>query len=63
MARASEPFRLFFTPAELQTFLKGFGFTQIEQLASKEINTWYFDGRPDGLAVSGAAGRIVSAWT
>jgi len=63
VARAGEPFRLFFTPNELDEFLKARGFHRIEQLASKEINERYFSGRSDGLHVAGSAGRIVSAWT
>jgi methyltransferase (TIGR00027 family) len=63
VALAGEPFRLFFTPEELDTFLKKLGFQQIEQLASKEINARYFADREDGLRVGGSAGRIVSAWT
>lgn len=63
VARAGEPFRLFFEPQELDTFLKGFGYRRVEQLSAKEINNRYFVGRADGLCVAGTAGRIVSAWT
>ena len=63
VASAGEPFRLFFRPKELEEFLKGVGFNQIEQLAATEINSKYFSGRNDSLRVSGSAGRIVSAWT
>jgi methyltransferase (TIGR00027 family) len=63
VARAGEPFRLFFAPEELETFLKGLGFRHVEQLAAKEINERYFADRQDGLRVAGAAGRIASAWT
>jgi len=63
VARAGEPFRLFFTSNELDEFLKARGFHRIEQLASREINERYFSGRSDGLHVVGSAGRIVSAWT
>jgi methyltransferase (TIGR00027 family) len=63
VARAGEPFRLFFTPSELESFLRERGFRRIEQLASKEINLRYFHGRSDNLRVAGSAGRIVSAWT
>jgi methyltransferase (TIGR00027 family) len=63
VARAGEPFRLFFAPAELDEFLKEHGFRRIEQLSSKEINERYFRQRGDGLAVVGSAGRIVGAWT
>lgn len=63
VARAGEPFRLFFTPEELNEFLKGFGFKRIEQLASGDINARYFANRQDGFRVRGNAGRIVGAWT
>jgi methyltransferase (TIGR00027 family) len=63
VASAGEPFRLFFTPEELEEFLKSQGFRRIEQLASTKINERYFSGRNDGLRVAGSAGRIVSAWT
>ena len=63
VARIGEPFRLFFTPSELEASLRSFGFRTIEQLTSREINARYFEGRTDSLAVTGAAGRLVSAWT
>jgi methyltransferase (TIGR00027 family) len=63
VARAGEPFRLFFTPPELDKFLKELGFRRIEQLGSNEINALYFSNRSDGLRVSGGVGRIAGAWT
>lgn len=63
VARAGEPFRLFFVPAELDEFLKGHRFRRTEQLTSKEINERYFAARGDNLRVTGSAGRLVSAWT
>lgn len=63
VARAGEPFRLFFAASELEHFLQERGFRRVEQLASNEINQLYFHGRSDGLKVAGSAGRIVSAWT
>lgn len=63
VARAGEPFRLFFSPEELEEFLAGLGFHRIEQLAAAQINTKYFANRRDGLRVAGSAGRIVGAWT
>lgn len=62
VAKAGEPFRLFFEPAELGEFLKEHGFKRIEQIGSTEINERYFRGRTDGLKVSGGVGRIVAAW-
>jgi methyltransferase (TIGR00027 family) len=63
VARIGEPFRLFFTPPELDQFLRELGFRRIEQLGSKEINALYFSNRGDGLRVSGGVGRITGAWT
>jgi methyltransferase (TIGR00027 family) len=63
VARAGEPFRLFFTPEELDKFLKASGFRRIEQLDSNETNRRYFANRTDHLNLAGSAGRIVSAWT
>jgi methyltransferase (TIGR00027 family) len=63
VARAGEPFRLFFTPEDLNEFLKGLGFKRIEQLASDNINARYFANRHDRFRVRGNAGRIVAAWT
>ena len=58
--KAGEPFRLFFTPAELSAELSCFH--SIEDLGAVEINARYFSGRTDQLAMRGAAGRFVSAW-
>jgi methyltransferase (TIGR00027 family) len=63
VASTGEPFQLFFTPEELEKFLRELGFQRIEQLGSREINARYFANRQDGLRVGGSAGRIVSAWT
>jgi methyltransferase (TIGR00027 family) len=58
--RAGEPFRLFFTLAELSAELSRFH--SIEDLGAAEINARYFSGRTDQLALRGAAARFVSAW-
>lgn len=63
VARAGEPFRLFFKPDELETFVRAHGFARIEQLTSGQINERYFCRRTDRLRVIGHAGRIVAAWT
>jgi methyltransferase (TIGR00027 family) len=61
VARAGEPFQLFFEPAELATALHGFGFRRLEDLASAEINARYFADRSDGLKVRGNLGHLISA--
>jgi O-methyltransferase involved in polyketide biosynthesis len=53
VARAGEPFQLFFDPAALAQDLTGLGFENIEDLNCDQINARYFAGRADGLAVSG----------
>jgi methyltransferase (TIGR00027 family) len=58
--KAGEPFRLFFTPAEIAAELSRFH--GIEDLGAAEINARYFSGRSDQLSMRGSAGRFVSAW-
>lgn len=61
VAQAGEPFQLFFDPAKLTADLSQAGFSGIEDLTGADINRRYFDGRSDGLAVSGG-GHLLSAW-
>jgi methyltransferase (TIGR00027 family) len=58
--QAGEPFRLFFTPAEIAAEFSRFH--SLEDLGNREINARYFSGRTDQLAVRGSAGRLFSAW-
>lgn len=60
VARAGEPFQLFFDPAALAADLTRLGFASIEDLSGDQINARYFAGRADGLAVSGG-GHLLSA--
>jgi methyltransferase (TIGR00027 family) len=60
VARAGEPFQLFFDPAALVSELARLGFGGIEDLAGDQINARYFAGRSDGLAVTGG-GHLLSA--
>jgi methyltransferase (TIGR00027 family) len=53
VARAGEPFQLFFDPAQLHSDLARWGFSSIEDLGGDQINARYFAGRADGLAVTG----------
>jgi methyltransferase (TIGR00027 family) len=57
---AGEPFRLFFSPAEVHAELQAF--PQIEDLGSVEINARYFADRSDALRLAGSSGRMLSAW-
>jgi methyltransferase (TIGR00027 family) len=59
VARAGEPFRLFFEPAELAAELRALGFTSIEDLGFEEMNARYFQNRNDGLRMRGRVGRVM----
>ena len=61
VARAGEPFQLFFDPAALASDLARLGLGEIEDLGGDAINARYFAGRSDGLAVGGG-GHLLSAW-
>ncbi len=61
VARAGEPFRLFFEPADLAAMLSDMGFHHIQDLDAAEIDRLYFRDRADGLSVAGGLGRLVSA--
>ncbi|MBB5340749.1 class I SAM-dependent methyltransferase [Tunturiibacter gelidoferens] len=58
--QAGEPFKLFFTPAEIAIELSTF--RALEDLGSAEINARYFADRADSLKVLGSAGRLLRAW-
>jgi methyltransferase (TIGR00027 family) len=62
VARAGEPFRLFFDPAELARLLHSLGFRTLEDLAPQEINARYFCDRADGFKVAGDRGHLITAW-
>jgi methyltransferase (TIGR00027 family) len=60
VALIGEPFRIFFTPAEVAAELHRFA--RIEDLGAPELNARYYANRTDHLRVRGAAGRLLSAW-
>jgi methyltransferase (TIGR00027 family) len=62
VARAGEPFRLFFDPVELSKLLRSVGFREIEDLNPEQINARYFRDRADGLQVAGDRGHLITAW-
>ena len=63
VAAAGEPFRIFFTPHELEVELRHAGFGKVEQLDSQQLNERYFQGRLDGLALpSEGLGMLAAAW-
>jgi len=63
VASAGEPFKLLFTPEELERELRQAGFERIEQCESARLNALYFTGRSDGLKLSEPGlGMLVTAW-
>ncbi|MGA2537204.1 MAG: SAM-dependent methyltransferase [Terracidiphilus sp.] len=63
VAAAGEPFKLLFTPDEVERELRDAGFKRIEQRNSKELNALYFDGRSDGLKLpEPGLGMLATAW-
>ena len=61
VAKAGEPFQLFFTPEALKAELVTFGLGVAEDLGSEELSTRYLAGRRDGLSLRGKAPRICRA--
>jgi methyltransferase (TIGR00027 family) len=63
VAAAGEPFKLLFTPDEVERELHQAGFTRIEQLDSKRLNARYFKDRVDGLRLpEPGLGMLATAW-
>ncbi len=60
VAKAGEPFQLFFTPADIARELAAF--SRHEDLGGADLNRLYFQNRPDELRCYLTAGRIVTAW-
>ncbi len=55
-----EPFQLFFRPVELAATMRQFGFHEIEDLSSDDLNTRYPAGRrADRLKLRGGIGRLM----
>lgn len=61
VAKAGEPFQLFFTPTELAEELARFDLTVVEDLDSAALNARYLVKRTDGLELHGRAGRLCLA--
>lgn len=63
VARAGEPFKLFFGAEQIENELKTAGFQRIEQLDSIDLNERYFTDRADGLALpQEGLGRLIATW-
>jgi len=61
VARAGEPFQLFFEEAELADALAAMGFRRIDDLDAARINSRYFANRRDGLRIRGNLGHLIGA--
>lgn len=59
VAKAGEPFQLFFEPESLASELRSMGFQYVEVLGADELNTRYFHPRTDGLRITG--GHLMTA--
>jgi methyltransferase (TIGR00027 family) len=63
VATAGEPFRLFFTPEQVEHELRQSGFRRIEQVDHEGLNDMYFRDRADGLKLSPVGiGMLATAW-
>jgi methyltransferase (TIGR00027 family) len=63
VAAAGEPFRLFFTPEEIEAELRRAGFKRVDQVDSERLNDAYFKDRADGLKLADSRlGMLVTAW-
>ena len=63
VAAAGEPFRLFFTPEDLDAEIRRAGFHRVQQVGSDQLNDLYFRNRADGLKLSPLGlGLLATAW-
>ncbi len=63
VAAAGEPFRLFFSPDEMDREVRRAGFARLDQVDHERLNDLYFTGRADGLKLSPSGlGMLVTAW-
>ena len=63
VANAGEPFRLLFTPEQLDAEFVRAGFRRFEQLGGEELNGLYFADRADRLKLpTPGLGRLATAW-
>jgi methyltransferase (TIGR00027 family) len=63
VAAAGEPFRLFFTPEQIEAEFHQAGFHRVEQIDTDELNRRYFSNHADGLQLSPARfGMWATAW-
>lgn len=61
VARAGEPFRLFFDPEPLHAELRALGFSEIEDMDSARIRARWLGADPEDRRLHGRAGRLLCA--
>ena len=61
VAAADEPWQTFFEPSRLERDLMAAGFSLVTDVGPDAINQRYYDGRRDGLKVSGSMGHLMKA--
>ena len=62
VARAGEPFRLFFDPAQLAAELGGLGFTSVEDLDGAAIRARWLGTGGKEQTLHGRSGHVLCAW-
>lgn len=62
VARAGEPFRSFYSPAELAQDLRALGFTAIEDLDAGALRARWFPSEGSEQRLHGRSGHILCAW-
>ena len=61
VARAGEPFRTFFDPAQLAARMTAMGYRHVQALDRDALNARYFQGRTDKLRVRGRMAGVMEA--
>jgi methyltransferase (TIGR00027 family) len=61
VARAGEPFRLFFDPEQLAQELRAMGFAEVEDLDIPAIRARWFGENPPGQRLQGRSGHLLCA--
>lgn len=62
VARAGEPFRLFFDPAQLATELRDLGFSTLEDLDVEAVRARWFSAGQQEQRLHGRSGHLICAW-
>jgi methyltransferase (TIGR00027 family) len=62
VARAGEPFRSFYDPAQLAVELRAMGFAASEDLGAADLRARWFPGEGAEQRLHGRSGRLLCAW-